>query len=149
LDEEVEHLRQERGRDADARIDDADHCGAVIVADADVDPSAGRRVLGRIGDEVDEDLLEPRRVRDDAQRDPRQGQAELMPARVHDGKRDVHDPREDRPEVDALLLERDLAAAHARRFEQVVDEASHVHDLPLGHLARAVDHLRRLRRSSA
>ena len=62
LGEEVEHPREQLGRDADPVVPDADDDLVPLDPGDELDAAPGRRVLGGVGQEVHEDLLEPGRV---------------------------------------------------------------------------------------
>ena len=62
LHEEVEDPRQQIGPDADAGVGDAEQDGVARSFGRDVDAATGLGVLDGVGEQVDEDLLEPHRV---------------------------------------------------------------------------------------
>ena len=89
-------------------------------------------VLGGVGEEVDEDLLEPRRVglEPEVAAVDRDASSVVLP--LLDERPDGLDGLvEDRRGVDDLRPEADLAAGDPGDVEQVVDEPGEVLDLPL------------------
>ena len=91
------------------------------------DPAAGLGVLGGVGQQVDQDLLEPGRVGLEPQaaaagdRRPGRGTAASISGRAASTAR-----VDDRGELDRLLAELDLAPGDPRDVQQVVDEPGEV-----------------------
>ena len=144
LGEEVEDAGQQLGRDADARVPDLDDDVRPLAAGRERDAAPGVGVLGGVGQEVDEDLLEPDRVGLEPQgpRGERDGQLVLP---LLDERADGLDgTADDRREVERLLAELDLAPRDAGDVQQVVDQPGQVPDLPLDDLLGPFELLLRL-----
>ena len=62
LDEELEDAREHVFGDADAGVAHPQGDLFVLLSDDHADAPAGRRVLGRVVDQIHDDLLEPGRV---------------------------------------------------------------------------------------
>jgi hypothetical protein len=103
---------------------------AVAVSTADV--AAGRRVLAGVVEQVGDDLLEPRLVREHPRRRQLGGNAQMEAApRVLERREHV---ARDLGEVDHAALEDDLAGVEAGDVEHVVDQVGQPPDLALDHL---------------
>ena len=144
LHEQVEHARQQLRRDADAVVAHADHRARRPRARPRRrirPPPVG--VLGRVVEQVDDDLREPHRVAVEPQR--RLGgseHVELGAAASISGRLVSTARSHDRRQLDALAAQLDLAARDARHVEQVVDQPHQVVDLALDDLARRADRRR-------
>ena len=138
LGEQVEDAREQIGPDADAGVADADHGVALVEAGVKLDPAAGLGVLGRVVQQVDDDLLEPGRVGLQLDRRGFDREAKRVPSFVNEGLDDLGRRSDDRGEVDALAPELDLATADPRDVQQVIDQARELADLAIDDLARPV-----------
>ena len=101
LGEQVEDAREQIGRDADAGVADADDGVALVEAGVQLDPAARLGVLGRVVEQVDDDLLEPDRVGLELDRRGFDREAKLVPSLVDEGPDDLRRRTDDRGEVDA------------------------------------------------
>jgi hypothetical protein len=125
-----------RRRDALAVVPHLDDGGAVFAARDELDAAAARRVLGRVVEEVREDLRDADRIGLELHRRARQLDDELVSGLVDEGAARLDRVVDDGAQIDALLPQLDLVARDAREVEQVVDEPHHVPDLTLHHPAR-------------
>ena len=106
-----------------------------LVFHLQIDASAVGCVLGRVVEEIGEDLREPYRVAVDRERLGRQIEPELMMRRLDEAAAGLdRAPQHDR-DLDSLLAELDFATSDAGHLEEVVDEPHHVVDLALHELA--------------
>ncbi len=151
LREQVEHLRKELGRNADAVVLHVERRLAAFISHEDADGPAGRRELRRVRQQVAHDLLEAHRI----------GVHEHgLGVDGHDAALELPHARE---QVDAApgrlvephqpQFERHLAAHRARDIEQVAEEAREVIALPahdrdgtIGVLAAYRAHLQQVQR---
>ena len=137
--EQLEEARQQLARDPDAVVT---YPELRVIADArdrhrDVTPHV--RVLARVGEQIDHDLLEPDGidVHHDGLRRPHErhlvlAAGELAPDGLERALRDGD-------EIEALLPELDLPLGDARDLEQVVDDAVKVVRLPFHHVELPVE----------
>ena len=82
LGEQVEDAREQVGPDADARVGHPDDRVARLPRGLHLDPAARLGVLGRVVEQVDQDLLEPDRVGLELDRLGGEREAKLVPALV-------------------------------------------------------------------
>ena len=136
LGEEPEHLRQLLGRDADPVVPDADDDLLALPPGGEPDPAAALGVLRGVGQQVQDDLLDPRRVDVERQLAPLDRDAQGVPPLVDERPGRLDRLVEDRARVDEVLPEPDLAAGDPGDVEQVVDEPDELPDLPLDDVAR-------------
>ena len=134
MHEQVEHVGQEVGRDADARVPDADGDFPARPLGREPDRAAPRRVLGSVAQEVADDLGEPCRV--GVQPDRLGGQRDRESMRAGLGGRADHLDRllDDGGEQHGLSPEGDLAVRDTRDVEQVVHQAGEVAHLSVRHV---------------
>ena len=150
LHEQAEDPRQHLARDADPFVLDAQNAAVAIRERPHADGPTRRRVLHRVGHQIQDDLVEAYGIGIDADLvelcvddvAAGGGAAAHHAERLLDRLRQAHGP----------ALEHDLAGPHARGIEQIVDEPPEVNDLTLDDVARLpdvadgardVEHLRR------
>lgn len=138
--EHLEHLGQHLGRDAHARVADGNRRRIALVPDADHDIAAIIRVLGRVAEQIGENLRQAHGVALDPQRFVRLRHAQPVAAGANRRLRRLDRIAHDLGHAQTLLAQRECAAADARNFEQVVNQSYQVIDLSLHHL---VDRRRR------
>ena len=139
LREQVEDLREHVGGDADAAVADAEDGVVAVAADGQVDPAAVAGVLGRVVQDVRQDLREPGLVGLHPERFPGALHGEDLAAGLDERPAGLHGVGDDRRDVEGLLVELDLAAGDPRDVEEVVDEPDHLLDLPVDHVARPAE----------
>ncbi len=119
-----------------------------FVLDTDPDPGTGPlgrephrgfgiAVLGGVGQEVGEDLRQPRRVGVDRQAARRDGHLEHLTAAFEHRTRQLDRACRHLADLDQFTAQLDLAAGHARHVQQVVDETLEGGHLPLDHVLLA------------
>lgn len=140
LDEELEDPRAGLVVDPSPVVAHADDHLAVRVAGLDLDVAALRRVLDRVGQEVVEDLDDPRGVAVDPERALADLGSEGEPALVEGLAVLGDDVADEAPELDDRLSQVDLPLGHAGDVEEVVEEALHVLRLAPDHVEGA-EHL--------
>ena len=131
LREQVEHVRQQLRVDAAAVVAHLRPRLAAVDRDREHDAPARRRVLGRVVEQVDEHLDQPRAVALDRHRRVRQLHRQCVLALLDVRARLFHGRHRDLVQVEDLVLQFDQAARDARDVQQVVDQLRHV-----AHLAR-------------
>jgi hypothetical protein len=112
---------QQLGRDAEPRVLDAEHGIAAVGAERHADLAAGRRVLDRVGHDVDQHLLQPHRIRIDPHRLGADADLDypIQPGIVDErGGGSAYRLRH----VERLSIEPDLSGDHALNVKQVVDQ---------------------------
>jgi hypothetical protein len=87
-------------------------------------------------EEIDLQLLQPSDVGVDRDRGPVNVQLEHDPGLLRLGTRRVEHPAHCLAQIEDLAPELDPVASHARRVEQVLQQARHLVHLPPNHLAR-------------
>ncbi len=130
LGEQVEDPRQHLGRNADPVVANPEHHLGPLGRGRQADLPAGLSVLGRIVQQVGEDLGHPDRVGIDIDRLRRQGDRQAMMMRLDDRTAGFDRVGHDGCDVDGLFLEPDLAAGDPGNLQQFVDQ--------LGQLAHLV-----------
>ena len=140
LGEQVEHLGQQLGGDADPVVADADRstsrpdCSAVK---AILPPSGG--VFRGVVQQVGEHLGQPRRIDFQEHRLVGQRDRQVMLIVLDQRPAGLDGQLDHLRQLDRLLLEVDLAAGDPRNVEQVVDHPRHVLDLVFDHLDRPLE----------
>ena len=136
LREHLEHRRQVLRLDADAVVGHRDPQLSAGHRRLQRDAAAARRVLGRVVEQVQQHLRQPRGIGIEPHGVGRQRHVQRVACRRDGGprrlERTVHHAVQRHP----LAAQRDLAAGDARHVEQVVDEAGHLAHLALDHVAR-------------
>src|SRR5438067_753978 len=137
LPEALEDVRQEVGRNPDARVTHADHGVMRVAREPDGDAPAARRELDGVGDEVPDDLLQPVAIA--AHGTDAVVELALEGDLLRVGRRTdrVDGALDGRRQVDGRQLETQLAGDDARDLEEVLDEASLELRVALDHLERA------------
>ena len=113
--------------------------GPLLRAQRQGDRTFGRRVLGRVRQQVRHHLLEPRRVGVEPSGPDVHGE-HVLPEAAGQAKRLDGSPDQLR-QLDAACLERELSRARASDVLQVVHQLGHVPGLSLDHPAGAGGHL--------
>ena len=131
--EEIEDLGELLGRNADAVVFHGHPEHVVRRADRHLDSAARRRVLGRIADQVGEDLHEPLAVRLQLDRGGRHADLQAMSLGVDVIAADVDRGLDDLLAADALAPQFQHAARCATR-RAGRREARHLRDLTLDHV---------------
>jgi hypothetical protein len=121
------------GWDAGSVVAYADVQHGTVTLDHDFDRAAGRRELGGVVDQVRHHLRQPHRIGVDPRGRLERAHTQRVAAGVDARPRRLRRDRDHGRDVDALLAQAQLAARHARRVEQVVDQAHEMIDLPLDH----------------
>ena len=103
------------------------------------DVAAGLGVLGRVGQEVADDLFEPGRVGVDPEVAPVEVKLQRVLPLGDQGAGGLDGVVEGRGRLDSTAAELDLAAGDPRDVEQVVDQPGEVADLAADDLHRPVD----------
>ena len=122
----------------DPVVPDADDDLLALPLRGEPDPAAALGVLRGVGQQVQDDLLDPRRVDVERQLAPLDRDAEGVPPLVDERPGRLDRLVEDRARVHEVLPEPDLPARDARDVEQVVDEPDELPDLPLDDVAGPV-----------
>src|SRR5205823_1993191 len=135
LHEKLERVLPQLIRQPGTVVLHANHELIAFDAGAQPDPAADIGVLRGIVQQVREDLAEPGRIGEERDRFggeiERDAVATLVDKRAHALDRALDNGAQE----ERLLAKLDLAARYARDVEQVVDQPSHVLDLPLDDLA--------------
>ena len=133
-----EEVRESVGRDPPALVRDREHDKAALVRRCDPDRGRGRRVAGRVREEVVQNLHDalavghrPRQVRREVEEDG------VPAASAHEGGAG---PVHQRSDVGRLGRDRERARLDAPRVQEVRDEAAHVVGLPVDD-AEELEHL--------
>ena len=140
LHEEVEDPGQQVGRNAAAVVPhlDVEVRGGVPGAHRDV--ATGRRVLGRVGQEIREDLREPGLVAVEHQRSSRRLlHHEVVAAQLQPMAGDVDRLRQRVVEIEPLPAQLENATRDARDVQQIVHQPDQVAGLPLQHIVLSRD----------
>ncbi len=149
LSEDLEDLILEFTGDADTRVANADRDRFGVGGDVEPELSVRLRILHRVGEEIDDHLGQTQRI---AQHPDvaggRQRDGELVLLFFDDPTDAVGRPLTDLGHVDGSAFDVELSGYDARGIEQVVEQASHVGDLPLDHLHGADLPFRRRRLGS-
>src|SRR5256714_1570197 len=134
LDEQAEDLRQHVAGDADALVLDPEHGIVALARRPHADGAAGRRVLHRVADEVQDDLLHAHGVGIDA--DVLELGLDDVAAPGRSGAQHGEGVLDDLWQPQGTAIQDDLAGAHPRRVQQVVDQPFEVKDLALDDVPR-------------
>ena len=102
----------------------------------DPDAAARRRELRGVGQEIEHDLRDARRVGIEQQRLRRNLEREADARRRQLRLRGFDGALDDRAQIDALLAQRQLAAGNAAHVHQVIDQPHQLRDLTLHHAGR-------------
>ena len=145
LAEHVEDRLQVIGRDPHARItndqDGAPFCPffGLFSINRDVDPTAARRVLDGVGDQIDHHLLEPHDIAFHRDRHRRGVHSQRQPVRVGHRLQRLDAALNQRSEDGALLAQNHLARGHPGDVEEVVDQPIEVRGLTIDRVG-VLDH---------
>ena len=136
-------MRQQFGRDAHARIAHFDHhhrhrrrLSSVRRLNAEPDAAAFVGVLGGVGEQVDQHLLQPRSVSKQKDRLQRQRHLELVPALIDQRLGRLDRPLHDAAQGDLLLAQLNPASGDAGDFQQIIDQMRQLPQLTLDDMAR-------------
>ncbi len=141
LHEKIEDLVLHVGRDADSVVAYLQHGAPVQGTQRDGDPATGLGVLRGVGEQVRDDLFEPRGVSAHQERTLRKGDGQVVTERFDRGKGGLDGERDDRLEVNRRLAQIDMAASDAGDVEEVFEKAGHVLNLAPGDDDRVLDQL--------
>src|SRR5438046_1931401 len=151
--EQLEDVAQHPRGDAHPRVAHPDHALAAVARDRHLDPAACGRVLERVVEQVEHDLLEARAVTQHLDRLGLDRERDVV--LLHAGIAAQGEERlaRDLIQVDAAGIELDPPGEHARDVEQVVDQVRQMAHLALddgalaggllGRGAGVIDHLQR------
>src|SRR5258706_13388771 len=129
LDEEVPDLRELVPSDADAVVAHADHHVVELAFCGDLDAPLPFGVLGRVEDEVLEDLLQAHAVGDDPERLLRKLHDHLVPADLDLALAGLDRVANLVVDVERLAAQLDGPARDPRDIQQVLDQARHLRHL--------------------
>ncbi len=134
LDEEVPDLRELVPSDADAVVAHADHHVVELAFCGDLDAPLPFGVLGRVEDEVLEDLLQAHAVGDDPERLLRKLHDHLVPADLDLALAGLDRVANLVVDVERLAAQLDGPARDPRDIQQVLDQARHLRHLAVHRL---------------
>ena len=123
------------GRDADAGVAHPDHDLVPLARPGERDPSRLVGVLGRVGQQVGEHLLEPGRVGVGRQGRRRERDAQGLALLVDQRADDLDGAVDDVADVERLAPQDDLALGDPRDVEQVVDQPGELPGLAVDDVA--------------
>ena len=147
LREQLEHVGQLLGRDADAVVPHLDDDVLAFEPGGQPDPAPALGVLGGVRQQVHDDLLDSRRVGPDRQGILLERRDQLV-LPLFDERADRFDGLvEDVGRVHKLLLQANLPAGDPRDVEQVVNQADELSHLSFDDVLGEVDILRHRRTS--
>ena len=135
LREQIENVRQQFRRNADAAVTHPQHGGVASTADGPLDgqryaaPVLG--VFGGVGQQVNQHLFQSRGVSPQADRLKRHRHRQFMPVLRDQRLRRLHRALDDAAEHDLLLPKLNPAGADARDLQQVIDQMFELPDLTL------------------
>src|SRR6266403_50087 len=135
LNEQVEDPRQHLRADPHAGILHPEHRLAGSRLDAHLDPSARVGVLHGIGEKIRDDLLQAQQVAAHHHRSFAQRVDDLHALDLRGPLEPLDRPVHHGTEVDAFLLQGDLAAGHPRYVQQIVHQPGEMAELPAHHRA--------------
>ncbi len=118
------------GRDPDTIISEFQNHRVPRTCYLQMDVATGLRVAGRIGKEVVNDLLQPQRISVHIHRLIRKGYGEKMPSIDEQPGRGFGTGRDDEPDINHLLAERESAFPAAAQIQHILDDAGQVLNLP-------------------
>src|SRR5882724_6237816 len=131
---QVEHVRDQIERNADAGVGNADYREVLLAADANADRAARRGVLDRVRQEIRDDLVEPRRVGARPDRlGPNVDDVTLEPTHA---RQVAHRPLNTGRQVQWLTSQDDVSAGDVGDIEEIVDQPAEVGDLVANCLPR-------------
>jgi len=142
LGEEIEYVRNHLGRHADAVVDDTHDRLRRVGAERDDDAPAVGRVLGRVVDEVADDLREPRLISRHPDWIRRQLDAQVVVRRVDRGLAELERGPDHGAQIEAVAAQVDLAGGDSRDVEQLVDQLDEQAALPIHHAEHPLPHRR-------
>ncbi len=134
LREQIENARQHVDGNADAAVAHRHDGMVAFAAPGEPDLPAFLRVLGRVVQQVGDDLRKPHRIRNQGHGLVRHGHRQLVMRRLDQRAARLDGALEHRAEVDGLLAQLDAAPRHARDLHEIVDEPDEVVHLALEHL---------------
>ena len=117
------------GCHADAGVFDGQAGLIGFAAKRDRDSAAGLGILGRVVEQVRDDLFQTGRVAVDPERLGTETGREFVPERFDQGKRCLDGVVDDRVEVDGILAKLDLSARDPRDIKKIFEQSRHMVDL--------------------
>ncbi len=133
LYEQFENALQHVVGDSLSIIADGQQGHALVAGQTQRDLPAGGRELHRVGQQIDLDLLQSRRVAAQPQRLFGEFEDQFLVAPVQLTANRRHRVLERDDQIDVLLGERDLALHDPRDVQQIVEQRGHLLRLPLDH----------------
>src|SRR5438876_7523116 len=140
LFEKLKDARKHVRVDAIAIISNSQHRIISIRLDANDNLSAGRRELGRIEDEILDDLLNPSHVSENRHRAFRKIGGEIQVLICQNDAQGINTSPGDSDQVRVFLVQLNLPMSNSADVQQIFEQASHMLDLALHDLAAPLDH---------